>query len=88
MSDQIRYQTIAEWETVDGEVRAYNEAGDEIIEIEALQNPDQCAKWGEKYVPGRAWRVTREDGTTVSGRGKDLRVAKKAAILALNPIND
>lgn len=77
------YQTITEWETHEGATHAYNELGDEVIEIEPAQNATQCAKWGETYRPGRAWHVTHEDATIAHGHAANLREAKKAALEAL-----
>ena len=71
------------WEHYDGRVFGSTQDGDEVIEISGLQDAAKCAKWSEKYTPGRDWSVEREDGTT-TGHSKDLRAAKRDALAALN----
>lgn len=78
------YADIEQWDTEEGTVRAYNTSGEEVIQINALQNKHYQAKWGERYTPGRAWFVYFPDGTYESGHANDLRQAKRDALAVLN----
>ena len=77
------YAAVTEWHPYEGAVHGYNELGDEVVEIEALQNQRERLRWGETYTPGRAWYVTHEDGRLTHGHAPDLRAAKKQAAQAL-----
>ncbi|MGQ3384500.1 hypothetical protein [Glutamicibacter sp. TV12E] len=72
-----------EWEDCEGAVNAYDENGDHVIEINALQDRDKCLKWNEKYTPGREWFVMEMNNVVAKGHAPNLRVAKKEALAAL-----
>lgn len=73
-----------EWERYEGAAHAYDANGDMVIEIDALQNEDECTKWGETYTPGRAWRTLRSGVVVASGRADTLPAARKAALATLH----
>ena len=81
MSD---YNTVTEWADYEGAAYGYNARGDEVIEVEALQDRAKCLKWNDPYSPGRAWHAIHEDGTTSHGRERNVTAARKAAQDALD----
>lgn len=81
--DVEAYSTVEQWDEHEGSWEAHNAAGDRIVEIDALQNSAECAKWGETYEPGRAWYAFPRQGGVRKGRAANLAAARKAALAAL-----
>lgn len=78
-----RYNEIETWERCEGGETAYNFEGELLIEIEALQDRYDRAKWGEKYTPGRSWVAFAESGEVIRGQSPNIAQARKAAVAAL-----
>lgn len=72
------------WDTYDGGLTGTDADGNELVQIFALQDRYECAKWGEKYTPGREWCVCDKNNNIIArGQARDLRAAKKEAIECL-----
>lgn len=70
-----------EWSECEGEHEAMNAHGATVIHIGPLQDRAKCAKWGEKYTPGREWCIFDEGHNIIArGHSKDLRAARREAI--------
>lgn len=71
----------------EGGLEALDSQGQQVIEIFALQDRDKCAKWGERYTPGREWCVFDATGDTVArGRSSNIRAAKRQAMAIYNQL--